>query len=144
MRIYLHDLFRIIFQREYALCCKITFQQKKHGYCNRKNFRETNFHKFREFWTFSQKFVSTFPFAKVTPVKIFWFFRPFSYQLKFLKKHFLVQSHYSFCIFPRILNVIPKNKSRYFRLRYLNRVLEICDVVKHELRVTSWKLKSTS
>ena len=48
----------------------------------------------------SREYFSTFRFGKVYPVKISWFFEFFSYQPKFLKKHFLVQIHYYFCIFP--------------------------------------------
>ena len=127
---------------------KWLFSRKNMGTVIVKTFARQIFTNFANFGLFRKSlfrgYFSTFPFAKVTPVKVFWFFRPFSYQLKFLKRHFLVQSHYSFCIFPCILNVIPKNKFRYFRLRYLNTVLEIRDVVKHELRVMSYELWVTS
>ena len=45
-------------------------------YFNRRNFRETNFREFREFWPFSRNFISRkfskWQFAKVYPVKFFW------------------------------------------------------------------------
>ena len=109
-----------------------TFCTLQYLYFSRRNLREANLCEFRELLIFSWKFILRnfwkWRFAKVCLASIFRlsnsrkfiqskfcdYFELFSYQLKFLKKHFLVQIRYYFCIFTCILNVIPKKNPGTF------------------------------
>ena len=103
--------------------------------------RETNFHKFREFHEFqvypeklfkmairenlSRKFFSTFQFAKIYPVKIFWFFWPLSLTTEILKQAYFSADSLFFLYFSLYLECNSKEQMQNFRLRYLNKVLQI-------------------
>ena len=84
---------------------------------------------FREFWTFSRNFwkqrfakvclANIFRLSKVYPLKTFWFFFffffwPLNLSTKILKVALFSADSSFFCVFPFILNIIPKNRSRNF------------------------------
>ena len=73
----------------------------------------------------SCKFLSTFQFAKIYPVKIFWFFWPLSLTTEILKQAYFSADSLFFLYFSLYLECNSKEQMQNFRLRYLNKVLQI-------------------